>query len=93
MIYNGSPPLFSFWHESDSTATKTHPRVTQLISKHENEKCGNYYTSFSLKPFITKGLNVRHSFESDSGSKIFRDTFSPFSLLIATQLSINLLFA
>ena len=64
-IYNGSPPLFFFWHESDSTAKKTHPRVTQLISKHENEKCGNYYTQVSLQnPLKQKRQNVRHSFNS-----------------------------
>lgn len=54
-IYNESPPLFSFWHESDSTAKKTHLRVTQLISKHENEEMWKLlHTSFSLQPFITK---------------------------------------
>ena len=56
---------FFFWHESDSTAKKTHPRVTQLISKHENEKCGNYYTQVSLQnPLKQKRQNVRHSFNS-----------------------------
>ena len=26
-IYNGTPPLLFTWHELDSTAEKTHPRV------------------------------------------------------------------
>ena len=58
-----------FFGISYYTVEKTHPRVTpDLINKHENEKCGNYYTH----KFLSKTLRFAHLLESKGSLKFFR---------------------
>ena len=52
-IYNGKSDIV-FWQKFKSTTEKTHPRVTtQLINKHENKQCGNYYRHKILSKVVT----------------------------------------
>ena len=51
-IYNGSPLLLLFFGIDKIVQLLKHIHGLQLIDKHENEKCGNYYTH----TFLSKTL-------------------------------------
>ena len=51
-IYNGKSNIVVFWHNLNSPELRKHINE-QLINKHENKKCGNYYRHNILPKTVT----------------------------------------